>query len=367
MEKKASEKVFIIAEAGVNHNGSVDMAMQLVDIAYEAGADAVKFQTFKADAVISSVAPKADYQKSTTGDAGNQLEMVRKLELSIDDHYKIFEHCQSLNMLFLSTPFDPGSADFLADKMKVPLIKIPSGEVTNAPFLLHIAKLQRPVILSTGMSTLAEVEVALGVLAFGYLDADKKPCDAVFQDAFISQEGQAMLKDNVSLLHCTTEYPAPYDQVNLQALNTLSLSFGLPVGLSDHTMGIAIPIAAVALGASIIEKHFTLDKNQHGPDHLASLEPDELSRMISAIRQTEEAIGDGRKIPGLSEIKNKDIARRSLVAACNVKKNDIWTAANLTCKRPGNGVSPMRYWDFLGRQANKSYVQDELILPEPPE
>ncbi len=355
------KRVFVIAEAGVNHNGSLDLALKLIDAARQAGADAVKFQTFKSEAVISLAAPKAEYQKSSTGEAESQLDMVRKLELSATDHLRLLAHCNDCGIRFLSTPFDPGSADFLVQSLDVPLLKIPSGEITNAPFLLHIARLGRPVILSTGMSTLGEVETALAILSFGYLGLSARPGRAAFLDAYASAAGQAILKDMVSLLHCTTEYPAPYDQVNLKVLDTLAVAFGLPVGLSDHTPGIAIPIAAVARGAGIIEKHFTLDRNLPGPDHLASLEPGELAAMVTGIRQVESALGDGLKRPMAAELGNRTIARRSLVAARPVQAGEVWSSDNLTCKRPGGGISPMRFWDYLGNPARRDHAADELL------
>lgn len=358
------DQVLVIAEAGVNHNGSLDMALQLVDAAHAAGADIVKFQTFKSEAVISLSAPKADYQRSTTGETESQLDMVRKLELSAQDHRRILEHCQSKGLRFLSTPFDPDSADFLVHQLDVPLLKIPSGEITNAPFLLHIARLQRPVILSTGMSTLGEVELALGVLAYGYLNLATPPSRQVFLDAFASERGQLALAAQVSLLHCTTEYPAPFDQVNLRAMDTLAAAFGLPTGLSDHTPGICIPLAAVARGARIVEKHFTLDRTLPGPDHMASLEPQELSDMVSGIRCIESALGDGRKLPTPAEWKNRPIARRSLVAARAVRAGEIWSPDTLQCKRPGDGVSPLEYWNLIGQPANRDYAPDELVEPD---
>ncbi|MBM3273016.1 N-acetylneuraminate synthase [Candidatus Kaiserbacteria bacterium] len=354
-------KVFVIAEAGVNHNGSLDLALQLIDAAQQAGADAVKFQTFKSEAVISLAAPKADYQISATGKEESQLDMVRKLELSGNDHRRLLAHCRTRGILFLSTPFDPGSADFLVRELDVPLLKIPSGEITNAPFLLHIARLGRPVILSTGMSTLGEVEMALGILAFAYLGIPGTPSQRAFLDAFASDAGQEVLRKKVSLLHCTTEYPAPFDQVNLRVMDTLTAAFGLPVGLSDHTPGIAIPIAAVARGARIIEKHFTLDRSLPGPDHMASLEPGELTAMLAGIRQVEAALGDGHKRPTAAEQGNQTIARRSLVAACKVAAGETWSSENLTCKRPGSGISPLRYWEYLGKPAIRDHRADELL------
>ncbi|ATF15920.1 N-acetylneuraminate synthase [Brevibacillus sp. HB1.4B] len=354
-------KTFIIAEAGVNHNGSIEMAKRLIDVAVEAEVDAVKFQTFKANKVISKFAEKADYQKQTTGSNESQLEMVRKLELDTEAHYELQEYCKRQNIKFLSTPFDLDSVNFLVNEMKVELIKIPSGEITNAPLILSIAQSGLPVILSSGMATLAEIEQALGVLAFGYTAVDAKPSRKMFQNAFYSREGQESLRSKVSLLHCTTEYPTPYDDVNLQAIDTMKQAFGLSVGLSDHTEGIAVPIAAVARGAKIIEKHFTLDKTLPGPDHKASLNPKELIDMVRSIRQVEMAIGSPIKTPASSEVKNQDIVRKSLVASKNITAGEIFTIENLTSKRPGNGISPMYFWDVLGTEADKDYQEDEVI------
>ena len=359
--KKSANHVFIIAEAGVNHNGSIEMAKQLIDVAAEAGADVVKFQTFKAEKVISRYAPKADYQGKTTVETESQLEMVKKLQLDEEAHQVLIQHCRSRHIEFLSTPFDFDSIDLLARTLNLPRLKIPSGEITNGPYLLHIAKTGKPVILSTGMSTLGEVEVALGVLAFGYLSQNARPSLQKFQDAYCSEKGQDILAKKVTLLHCTTEYPAPFDEVNLQTMATMRAAFGLPVGLSDHTPGIAVPIAAVALGAAVVEKHFTLDKNLPGPDHKASLEPYELKAMVTAIRQVEKALGNGQKIPSPSELKNREIARKSLMTACPIKKEELFTENNIAIKRPGNGLSPMSYWALLGRQARKNYGIDEII------
>jgi N-acetylneuraminate synthase len=353
--------VFIIAEAGVNHNGSLDMALRLIDAAKEAGADAVKFQTFKSEAVISLDAPKAEYQKTTTGTSESQLDMVRKLELSAQDHEELLQHCKDKDILFLSTPFDEQSADLLVHQLKVPQLKVPSGELTNAPFLLKIASYGLPVIVSSGMSTLGEIELALGVLAFGFLKLQHKPDENAFRDAFASDAGQAILKEKITLLQCTTEYPAAFSQVNLKVMDTLHAAFELPVGLSDHTPGYAIPLAAVARGAVLIEKHFTLDRNLPGPDHMASLEPHELKAMVDGIRQVSVAIGSGCKRPAQDEIGNRTIARRSLVAKQAIKKGEIWNESNLTCKRPGDGVSPYRYWDFIGQPANRDYRIDEKL------
>lgn len=352
---------YIIAEAGVNHNGDIALAKKLVDAAVEAGADAIKFQTFKAEKVISRNAPKAEYQKESTGEAESQLDMVKRLELSEDTHFMLKEYCCLKNIEFLSTPFDFDSIDFLARKLNLLRIKIPSGEITNGPYLLHAAHTGKPVILSTGMSTLEEIEAALGVLAFGYLPDQSKPSLQKFRAAYCSMDGRKIIKEKVVLLHCTTEYPAPFNEINLKAMQTMRKVFGLPVGLSDHSRGIAVPIAAVALGAVIIEKHFTLDRHLSGPDHKASLEPGELREMVSCIRQVESAMGSSKKKRTLSEEKNVLIVRKCLVAAMQINSGEAFTVENMTCKRPGMGISPMEYWELLGKRAKKNYSEDELI------
>lgn len=354
-------RCLVIAEAGVNHNGSIDMALSLIDAAAAAGADIVKFQTFRAEAVVSRFAPKAEYQIDATGGDESQLEMVRRLELPLDDHWRLLRHCKSRGIGFLSTPFDIASARFLVQDLKLDLLKIPSGEITNAPFLLEAAHMGCPIILSTGMSTLGEIEDALGVLAFGYLNSSIQPSRAAFRQAYVSDEGQKLLRRKVSLLHCTSEYPAPYAETNLAAIDTLRHAFGLPVGYSDHTEGIAIPLAAVARGAAIIEKHFTLDRTLPGPDHRASLEPTELAAMVAGIRQVEEAMGDGIKRPSASELKNLPIARRSLVAAKSIKAGEMFSEGNLAVKRPGNGVSPMDFWAWQVRSASRDFEKDEPV------
>ena len=354
-------KVYIIAEAGVNHNGSLEMAISLIDVAAKAGADAVKFQTFKAENLVSRNAEKADYQKKTTDKDESQFEMIKKLELDLAAHQVLIQHCQKLEIQFLSTPFDLESLSLLVNILDLPLIKIASGEITNAPFLLKIAQFGKPIILSTGMSTLGEVEQALGVLAFGYLHRPERPSIQAFQRAWCSLEGQQILIRNVTLLHCTTEYPAPYSNVNLKAMDTLKYAFGLPVGFSDHTPGIAIPLVAVARGAVLIEKHFTLDKNLPGPDHQASLEPNELCGMVEGIRAIEMSLGDGVKVPSPVEMKNIPVARKSLVAAKTIQKGEIFTEDNLTTKRPGTGKSPIHYWEWLGKKAERGYLSDEVI------
>jgi N-acetylneuraminate synthase len=354
-------KTYIIAEAGVNHNGSIEMAKDLIDVAVQCGADAIKFQTFRAEKLVSKDARKADYQKKNTGAEETQFDMIKKLELDEKAHYELIQYCSVRDIQFLSTPFDLESLRFLTSECKLPYIKIASGEITNAPFLLEIARMGKAVILSTGMSTLGEIELALGVLAFGYIGKGKEPNIEAFQVAYSSIEGRQLLQQKVSLLHCTTEYPAPFTEVNLKAMDTLRSAFGLPVGFSDHTPGIAVPIAAVARGAIIIEKHFTLDSNLPGPDHEASLEPQELKKMIEAIRQIEVALGYSYKIPAPSEFKNKTVARKSLVANQAIKKGEKFTEENLTAKRPGTGLSPMYYWECLGKIAGKDYVQDERV------
>ena len=355
-------KIMIIAEAGVNHNGSLPMARQLIDVAAAAGADAVKFQTFRAEKVISRHAPKAEYQTTATGAAETQLEMVRRLELDESVHGQLWAHCREKNIEFLSTPFDLESVDLLV-KLGVACLKIPSGEITNAPLLWKIARTGLPVIMSTGMATMAEVETALGVLAFGFLNRED-PTIRRFQEAFGEDEGQRLLQEKVTLLHCTTEYPAPFADVNLRAMDTLAGAFGLRVGYSDHTPGMAVAIAAAARGAAVIEKHFTLDKNLPGPDHQASLEPEEFKAMIRSIREVEAALGSPRKYPAPSELKNREIARKSLVAARPIRQGERFSEENLTGKRPGTGISPLHYWEWLGKVAERDYHPDEVILSE---
>ena len=328
-------KTLIIAEAGVNHNGNFEIAKKLVDEAVKAGADIVKFQTCKAENVISRYADKAEYQKVTTGEADSQLEMVRKLMLTYEEYGELKKYCDEKGIAFLSTAFDLPSVDYL-HSIGMKLWKIPSGEITNLPLLIKIAKLHEPIIMSTGMSELSEVADAVKVL-----------------------------KDNgatdITLLHCTTEYPAPYADVNLKAMETMKEAFGLPVGYSDHTKGIEIPIAAVARGACVIEKHFTLDRNMEGPDHKASIEPAELTQMVSSIRNVEVAIGDGVKKVSASEMKNKDIARKSIIAKTAIKKGEVFSEENITTKRPGSGINPMRWFDLLGKTAKHDYEEDYLI------
>ncbi|MGL5229100.1 MAG: N-acetylneuraminate synthase [Bacteroidales bacterium] len=330
-------KTIIIAEAGVNHNGSLETAMQLVEKAAEAGADYVKFQTFRTENLVTASAHKADYQIQNTGNSDSQFAMLKKLELSEADHLALQKHCKAHHIKFISTPFDLESIDFLAD-LGMDFFKIPSGEITNYPYLKRIARKGLPVVLSSGMATMEDIANTLSVLERFGLD-----------------------RKQISLLHCTTEYPTPMNEVNLKAMDTLRKTFNLPVGYSDHTQGIEVAIAATALGAAIIEKHFTLDRNMEGPDHIASLEPQELKAMVQAIRHIEKALGDGDKKPMPSETKNKAIARKSIVAKRPISENEILTEENLTVKRPGDGISPMRWEEVVGTKARRAFNTDEKI------
>lgn len=330
-------KVFIIAEAGVNHNGSIDLAKKLIDVASESGVDAVKFQTFKAENLVSKNAQKADYQKQTTDKNESQFDMIKKLELDVDTHKELMAYCKSKNIMFLSTPFDHDSIDLLSD-LGLEIFKIPSGEITNLPYLRHIGRLNKKVIFSTGMADIGEIEDVLDVL----IAAGTK-------------------KENITVLHANTMYPTPMEDVNLKAMMTIGNTFDVAFGYSDHTLGIEVDIAAVAMGACCIEKHFTLDKTMEGPDHKASLEPDELKAMVKAIRNIELALGSCVKKPSKSEIPNIQIARKSIVAKMDIKKGELLFEDNLTIKRPGNGISPMRWDEIVGSIATKDYKEDELI------
>lgn len=329
------EKVYIIAEAGDNHNGDFNTALKLVDVAKRAGADCVKFQTFVTEEIISKYAEMAEYQKKNTGKEESQFEMVKRLELSFDEFRKIKEYCDRVGIQFLSTPFDLKSVDFL-NELGVPFFKIPSGEITNYPYLIKIAHTGKPVVMSTGMCEPDEILAAINVL---------------------EKNGSG----EITLLHCNTEYPTPLKDVNLYAMRTMKRMFGKKVGYSDHTKGIEVPVAAVALGACVIEKHFTLDKNMPGPDHKASLEPDELGRMVKNIRNIEIALGDGVKRVSESERKNIAIARKSIVARRNIQEGEILTEENLAVKRPGTGINPMQWMEVLGTRAVRDFKEDELI------
>lgn len=355
------QQIYIIAEAGVNHNGDMEMARELVKVGAAAGVNAVKFQTFRPEKLVTQGAEKAAYQKKAVGIQESQLEMLQKLTLQDKDYAELQQLCSECGVDFISTPFDSDSLHFLTTELDMPFIKVPSGEITNAPFLLEIAHTQKKVMLSTGMATLGEIEKALAVLSYGYMKQDFPPSFQAVQDVYVSVEGQAVLRDKVQLLHCTTQYPAPASQANLKAMDTMAKAFGLPVGYSDHTEGIAIPVAAAAKGAAIIEKHFTLDKNLPGPDHKASLEPEDLRAMVQSIRTVEQAMGTGVKIPAPEEVPNIDIVRKSLVAAADIAAGERFTTDNLTSKRAGSGISPMDIWHLLGRKADRAYRADEKI------
>ena len=330
-------KTLIIAEAGVNHNGSVDAAKKLIDAAVNSGADLVKFQTFKAETLVTTTAEKADYQKNLTDRSETQFEMIKKLELDRAAHEELIQYCEQKGTRFLSTAFDHDSIDLLAE-LNIPFFKIPSGDITNLPYLRHIGRMGKSIVMSTGMATLKEVRAALNIL----LEAGAE-------------------KNKITVLHCNTEYPTSMEDVNLKAMLTMRDELGVAVGYSDHTLGIEVSVAAVALGASVIEKHFTLDRTLPGPDHAASLEPDELKAMVAAIRNIEKAIGDRVKKPSPSEMKNMSIARRSIVAKKPISKGELFSEKNLTVKRPGTGISPMEWDTYIGKLSDRKYRADELI------
>jgi len=357
-----TQDCFVIAEAGVNHNGDPGLAEGLVDAAIAAGADAVKFQTFRAETLVRADTPKARYQVENTGHDGGQLAMLKALELSADLHFRLRDRAQAKGVAFMSTPFDLDSLHFLVREVRVPRLKIPSGEITNGPLLLAAARSGLPLILSTGMSTLADIEAALEVLAFGLQHGSGAPARrAELQAALAAPEAAAALRGRVTVLHCTSAYPAPAASANLRAMATLRAAFGLPVGYSDHTEGTAVSVAAAALGATVIEKHFTLDRNLPGPDHRASLEPAELARMIAEIRQVGAALGSSRKQVTADEAENRPIARKSVVARRAIAAGEPFTEENLTAKRPHDGVSPMEFWFLLDRPAPRDFRPDEPV------
>lgn len=353
----------IIAEAGVNHNGDLQRAIALVDAAKEAGANAVKFQTFKADLLATSSAGKAAYQQRATPGNESQLAMIKKLELSQDAFLELAGHCRKTGIEFLSTAFESVSLRFLYDRVGLRTFKIASGELTNAPLLLEHARLADHLIVSTGMATLDEIEQALGVIAYGFLPEDnrRRPDRQLFTEAYEDARLTGALRERVTLLHCTTEYPAPVDQINLRAMSTMRERFKLPVGYSDHTLGITVPIVATAMGACVIEKHFTLDKSLPGPDHAMSLDPAELKSMVLAISDARQSMGYAEKSPGIAENANIEIVRKSLVASCDIAIGEAFTEHNLTVKRPGTGLPPMDYWRFLGKRSDRQYRKDEFI------
>ena len=334
---RKTPRTLVIAEVGVNHNGDLELAKKLVDAASHAGADVVKFQTFQANQLVTQHAEQAAYQQQALGKRMSQQEMLQLLELKPEDHGELIDHCQKKNVEFLSTAFDSLSIELLA-KMNLKRWKIPSGEITNLPYLRQIGRQGRPVILSTGMADLGEIEAAIAVL-----------------------EQAGTPRDQITVLHCTTQYPAPIGEVNLRAMQTISRAFGVAVGYSDHTDGIVVPISAVAMGATVIEKHLTLDRDLPGPDHKASLEPGQFVAMVEGIREIELALGDGIKRPTLSEQANLPVARKSLVAARSIRAGELFNEANLTAKRPGNGVSPMQWDNYMGRPASRDFATDDLI------
>jgi len=348
--------VYIIAEAGVNHNGSMALAYELIDSAAKAGADAVKFQAFTASKLVSKFAPKAGYQKEAGPAGETQWQMLEKLQLNESQLQELSTYCRAQNIEFLCSPFDLDSIDVLS-RLQVSWLKIPSGEITNAPLLVKAALTGKKIILSTGMCNLGEIETALGLLAVGYL----KLSPADFKDSYALLAGEPILKDKVILLHCTSEYPAPLEEINLRTMETLKKAFGLAVGYSDHSLGIAVPIAAAALGANIIEKHITLDRNLPGPDHQSSLEPGEFHFMVEAIRQVELALGSSLKTVTPAETNNRLLVRKSLVASKPIQKGEVFTEENLGVKRPGTGISPLYYWQMLGQKASRDYIPDDLI------
>jgi N-acetylneuraminate synthase len=359
---RPEDATFVIAEVGVNHNGSADLAHALIDKAFDAGADAVKFQTFVADRLVTATAPLAPYQVERLEKDQTQHQMIRQLELDAATHRELAAHCRHLGFEFMSTPFDIESLWFLAEDIGVQRLKIGSGDATNAPLLLAAAHSGLPIIVSTGMCDLSEVEAALNVLAFGMVAPKEAiPTSSALREAYLSDEGQASMERRVTLLHCTSEYPAPLEDVNLRAIQLMREAFDLPVGYSDHTLGTTVPVAAVALGAVVVEKHFTMDRTMDGPDHVASLEPEEFVAMVKAIRQTEVALGEPIKERTSSEVANAEVARRSLVAEVPIRAGERFTESNIAAKRPGTGISPMRFWEILGSAAKRDYEEGDLL------
>lgn len=352
---------YIIAEAGVNHNGSHEMACQLVDIAKEAGADAVKFQTYNTDLLVTKEAKQAEYQTHNLGVTTSQYEMLKKLELSYEEFQKLSTYCDVQNIEFLSTPFDSGSVDFLVDNIHIKTIKIPSGELTNSPFIHYIATKRLPIILSTGMATMEEIHDALSFIAFGLAFPKKSIEIKQVQTFYRTKEAKQLLNEFVTVLHCTTSYPTKPVDVNLLSMDYLLDELHTKIGFSDHSEGILIPIAAVAKGASLIEKHFTIDKTLPGPDHKASLNPTELKEMITGIRLIEEALGSYKKEPTNEEFKNRIPARKSIVANKAIKSGEVYTTGNIITKRPGTGMAPILYWSILGEKALKDYKEGDMI------
>lgn len=352
--------VIVIAEAGVNHNGSTARALELVDAAADAGADIVKFQTFRAAAIVTENAQKADYQKRSTGSDGSQLEMLKALELDFEAHRLIVDRCQKRGVAFLSTAFDFESLELL-ETLGMNYTKVPSGDITFGPMLMRAARRRKPLFLSTGMATMAEIEDALKIIAFALLRDGSPTSNDEIDELYRSEAGQQALRQIVTVLHCVTDYPCPPQSINLRAMDSIATAFGLPVGYSDHSMGTAIPLAAVARGATVIEKHITIDRSLPGPDHAASLEPSEFKEMVSGIRMVETALGSAIKAPTREEISNRRIARRSLVAARALHADEVVDEGMIASKRPGTGISPMRYWNYVGKRTARSYRENEPL------
>jgi N-acetylneuraminate synthase len=357
-----TSRTFIIAEAGVNHNGSLDIAKQLVDAAVEAGADAVKFQSFDAKELAVATVDKAPYQKALTGSAESQLQMLERLQLDADQHMALRDYADRCGIEFMSAPFDIGSLRMLLD-LHLKRIKVPSGELTNAPLLFQMGKSGLPIILSTGMSSLVEIGDTLDLLSFAACELAEPKCSKDFDDYRFQPKAEQWLKQSVTLLQCTSAYPTPFSEINLRVLETLRQHFGLQVGLSDHSEGLTVPIAAVALGAVVVEKHLTLSRQMSGPDHLASLEPDEFRELVRRVREVELSLGSTEKIPVASEVANQQLARKYLVARSIIKTSDVFTTNNLTTKRSASGLSARFYWDLLGKVAKQNYQVDQAIDP----
>ncbi|WP_046174419.1 N-acetylneuraminate synthase [Domibacillus indicus] len=356
-----SAHTYIIAEAGVNHNGSFELARVLVDAAKAAGADAVKFQTFKAENLVTKQARQAEYQVANIGEETSQFYMLKRLELSFNEFVQLKNYCDQREIEFLSTPFDKESVDFLLDELKIQTVKIPSGELTNVPFIHYIATKQKPMILSTGMADMEDIHSALAFIAYGLVFPEKEVNVTEVQTFYNEEEAKRILKKYVTVLHCTTEYPVPIEEVNLRAMDYLQHELQVDIGLSDHSEGIYVPISATARGAKVIEKHFTISRMLPGPDHQASLEPHELTEMVKAIRAAEQSLGQAEKKPTKSEQKNRVAARKSLTAACSIKKGEFFSKENLVIKRPGSGMAPAFYWSLLGTEASKDYEAEDLI------
>lgn len=354
-------KTYIIAEVGVNHNGSLKMAEELIKVAKDSGANAVKFQTFKAENLVTKNARQAEYQIQNMNGASSQFEMLKKLELSFEEFEHLQAFCKMQDIEFLSTPFDADSADFLIDRLGMSSVKIPSGELTNIPFLHYIATKGHKMIVSTGMGILDEVHDALSYIAYGLAYPTQSVEEDLVQAFYQTDHAKGLLREHVVLLHCTTQYPAPIESINLRAMGTLQEEFKIPVGFSDHSAGINLAMVAVGMGAVVIEKHFTLDRSLEGPDHKASLEPDELKALISGIREVETALGDGIKRPSEKELQNRIPARKSIVAKKTIRAGEEFTSSNLTFKRPGEGIEPKKYWTLLGQKASKDFNEDDLI------